>query len=117
LPLSLEPGRIGEAVALNWRDVKLGSATLIVREAKTAPGEGREVDLPVGLREELATWRARSPRTGPSEPVFVSRSRHGEHARQTPRNVQARLTTAVRAADAQLAEAGIERSAGCHPTP
>ena len=60
--------RIGEAVALDWRDVKLGAGTLIVRESKTAAGEGREVDLAVGLREELATWRARSPRTGAGRP-------------------------------------------------
>lgn len=100
--------RIGEAVALDWRDVKLGTGTLIVREAKTAAGEGREVDLPVGLREELATWRAGSPRTAPGDPVFVSRARDGQHSRQTPRNVQARLATAVKAANVQLAEARIE---------
>jgi len=100
--------RIGEAVALDWRDVKLGTGTLIVRESKTAAGEGREVDLPVGLREELATWRARSPRTAPGDPVFVSRPREGRHSRQTPRNVQARLLTAVKAANDQLAAIGVE---------
>ena len=100
--------RIGEAVALDWRDVKLGTGTLIVRESKTAAGEGREVDLPVGLREELAIWRARSPRIAPDDPVFVSRARDGQHSRQTPRNAQARLGTAVKAANRQLAEAGIE---------
>lgn len=100
--------RIGEAVALDWRDVKLGTGTLIVRESKTAAGEGREVDLPVGLREELATWRARSPGTAPGDPVFVSRPRDGRHSRQTPRNVQARLLTAVKAANDQLAEIGVE---------
>jgi integrase len=101
--------RIGEAVALDWRDVKLSTGTLIVRESKTAAGEGREVDLTVGLQEELATWRARSPRTHPGDPVFVSRPRNGQHARQTPRNVQARLTTAVKAANKKLAELGIEQ--------
>lgn len=101
--------RIGEAVALDWRDVKLGTGTLIVRKSKTAAGEGREVDLPVGLREELATWRARSPRTEPDDPVFVnSRPRYGCHGRLTPRNAQARLATAVKAANRKLAEAGIE---------
>ena len=100
--------RIGEAVALDWRDVKLSTGTLLVREAKTAAGEGREVDLPVGLREELATWRARSPRTRPGDPLFVSRVRKGKCGRQTPRNVQLRLNTAVRAANVRLAEAGIE---------
>lgn len=100
--------RIGEAVALDWRDVKLGTGTLIVRESKTAAGEGREVDLPVGLCEELATWRAQSPGTAPDDPVFVSRARRGQHARQTPRNVQARLATAVKAANRKLAASGIE---------
>jgi integrase len=107
--------RIGEAVALDWRDVKLGTGTLIVREAKTAAGEGREVDLPVGLREELATWRARSPRTAPGDPVFVSRARDGQHSRQTPRNAQARLTTAVKAANCHLAEVGIDAIAKVSP--
>lgn len=100
--------RIGEACALDWRDVKLATGTLIVRESKTAAGEGREVDLPIGLHEELATWRARSPRTRPGDPVFVSRSRNGRHARQTPRNVQARLNTVVKATNLRLVEAGIE---------
>ncbi len=100
--------RIGEAVALDWRDVKLSTGTLIVRESKTEAGEGREVDLTVGLQEELATWRARSRRTKPSDPVFVSRPRKGHHARQTPRNVQARLGTAVKAANVELAKLGID---------
>lgn len=100
--------RIGEATALDWRDVNLATGTLTVRDAKTAAGEGREVDLPVGLREELATWRARSPRTGRGEPVFVSRPREGRHARQTERNVHARLKGAVKAANRMLFDAGIE---------
>jgi integrase len=100
--------RVGEATALDWRDVKLSTGTLIVRESKTATGEGREVDLPVGLSEELATWRARSPRKAPGDPVFVSRARNGEHGRQTPRNVQARLLTVVKAANRRLAEVEIE---------
>lgn len=100
--------RVGEAVALDWRDVDLATGTITVRESKTAAGEGRQVDLPVGLREELATWRARSPRTGRSDPVFVSRARKGRHARQTERNVQARMRTAVTAANESLTEVGIE---------
>ena len=100
--------RIGEACALDWRDVNLPTGTLVVRESKTAAGEGREVDLPIGLREELATWRARSARTRPNDPVFVSRERNGQRSRQTPRNVQARLRTAVKAANRRLKEQGIE---------
>jgi hypothetical protein len=56
----------------------------------------------------LPCWRARTPRTAHGDPVFVSRARGGRHARQTPRNAQARLATAVKAANRQLAEAGIE---------
>lgn len=101
--------RVGEACALDWSDVSLAAGTLVVRESKTAAGTGREVDLPVGLHEELATWRARSPRTAPSDPVFVCRRpRNGQCGRQTVRNVEARLATAVKAADAKLSEKGIE---------
>jgi integrase len=107
--------RIGEAVALEWRDVKLGAGTLSVRESKTAAGEGREVDLAIGVREELAAWRARSPRIRPGDPLFVSRVRQGQCGRQTPRNVQARLKTAVNAANARLVEAGIEPIARVSP--
>jgi integrase len=53
--------RIGEACGLNWRDVNLGTGTIRVRESKTAAGEGREVDMPIGLREELTAWKAQSP--------------------------------------------------------
>ena len=60
------------------------------------------------MREELAAWRARSPRTRPGDPLFVSRVRKGKCGRQTPRNVQARLNTAVKAANTRLAEFGIE---------
>lgn len=100
--------RIAEACALDWRDVKLTTGTLIVQEAKTAAGEGREVDLPIGLQEELATWRARSPKTAPGDPVFTCRERDGRISRQTPRNVQARLRTAGEAANAKLSEDGLE---------
>jgi integrase len=99
--------RIGEAVALDWRDVKLSTGTLIVRESKTASGEGREVHLTVGLQEEPATWRARNKRTRLTDPVFVSRMRNGRQARHTRRNVHARLATTVKKANKQLAELGI----------
>ena len=91
--------RIGEAIALTWADVNLGTGTITVRESKTAAGEGREVDMPIGLREELTTWKARTPRPGGSERVFLSgKARNGSQAPQTARNAQARLKTAVRAA-------------------
>lgn len=102
--------RIGEACALRWRDVNLATGTLTVGESKTAAGEGREVDLPLGLHEELATWRAASPRTDPGDPVFVcARPRSGGYNPMTPRNAQARLRTAVEKANAKLDEQGIEQ--------
>ena len=107
--------RIGEATALNWCNVNLSTGTIVVRESKTVAGEGREVDMPVGLQEELATWRARSPRTAPGDPVFVSRERNGKHSRQMPRNVQARLDSAVKEANLRLADAGIEAIAQVSP--
>src|SRR5215213_4473902 len=72
-------------------------------------GGGREIDLTLGLQEELTEWRTRSPRTRPSDPVFVTgRPRNGQHVRQTPRNVQARLTTVVKAANKRLKAEGID---------
>lgn len=99
--------RIGEACALDWADVNLATGTITVGDAKTPAGI-REVDMPMGLREELATWRARSPRTARRDPVFVSRARNGRHSRQTPRNAQARLRTAIKAANKALAKEKIE---------
>jgi integrase len=52
--------RVGEALALDWRDVNLATGTLTVGTAKTDAGTGREVDLPAGLIEALSEWRARS---------------------------------------------------------
>ena len=98
--------RVGEAVALDWADVDLATGTLTVRESKTAAGENRQVDLPVGLREELTEWKQRSPMTGRSDPVFISSAREGSHSRQTERNVQARMKTAIREANAALSSNG-----------
>jgi integrase len=49
--------RIGEALALRWRDVDLGTGTLYVRDSKTAKGI-REVHLSPALRETLTLWKA-----------------------------------------------------------
>ncbi len=99
--------RIGEACALDWRDVNLATGTLTVRDSKTDAGRGRDVELPIGLVEELTEWKARSPRTGPSDPVFTSEPRNGNASRQTKRNVEARLKRAIREANERLADLGI----------
>jgi hypothetical protein len=49
-----------------------------VGRAKTNAGTYREVDLPGGLVDELAEWKARCPTSEPDDPVFVTRaSREG----------------------------------------
>lgn len=102
--------RVGEAVALDWRDVNLSTAVLIVRASKTEAGEDREVDIPAGALSELKALKARSPRTRPTDPVFVcERPRNGVHARHTVRNVEARFPKIVKEANKKLAELGIER--------
>ena len=50
--------RIGEALALQWRDVNLANGTLIVRDGKTE-NSARTVYLLAPLREELAALKAR----------------------------------------------------------
>lgn len=100
--------RVGEACALDWGDINVATGTLTVRESKTNAGEGRGVDLPLGLADELRTHKAAASRTGPGDPVFLSGSRNGKRARQTPDNVGRRLKTAIRRANVRLEEAGIE---------
>lgn len=96
--------RIGEAVALRWRDVNVATGTITVRESKTDAGTGREVDLPLGLADELRAHKARCRRTGPSDRVFVNRSDRP----QTIRNVEARIKTAIADANERLDRLGIE---------
>lgn len=62
--------RVGEASALDWRDLDLAAGTLTVQESKTPAGR-REVDLPSGLITELWTLAATSPHTEPDDPVFI----------------------------------------------
>ncbi len=95
--------RVGEACALDWRDLDLATGTLIVQESKTPAGR-REVDLPTGLVTELWTLAATSRRTDPDDPVFIGM----QHTRQTPSNVGRRLKTAIKKANLKLAELEIE---------
>ena len=99
--------RVGEAVALDWRDVNLATGTIRVEDSKTEAGI-RRVDLPGGLPDELREWKARSPPAEAGDPVFVSRARNGVHRRQTKRNVQARLKAVIGRANERLEKLGIE---------
>lgn len=94
--------RVGEACALDWRDLDLSIGTLTVQASKTSAGR-REVDLPQGLVNELWTLAATSSRTEPDDPVFVGTQR----TRQTPANVARRLKTAIKRANVKLEEADI----------
>jgi integrase len=99
---------VGEACALNWRDLNLATGTLIVGRSKTAAGTWRQVDLPLGLADELREHKARAVGAVPDDPVFLSGARNGERNRQTPDNVGRRLKTAIRRGNEVLAKAGIE---------
>ena len=96
--------RVGEAVALDWRDVNLAAETLTVGRAKTDAGTGREVDLPGGLIEALSEWKAYRRGASPGDPVFVTRSGR----RQTVTNIDDRIKAAIRAANRSLSELDIE---------
>ena len=52
-------------------------------------------------------------RNGPS--FVTGRARNGQHTRQTPRNVQARLNTVVKAANKKLKNAGIDAIGNVSP--
>jgi integrase len=94
--------RVGEACALDWRDLDLATGTLTVQESKTPAGR-REVDLPSGLVTELWTLAATSPNTAPDDPVFVGR----RGTRQAPDNVARRVKSAITKANVQLEAVGI----------
>jgi len=96
--------RVGEAVALNWRDVNLATGTLTVGQAKTDAGTGREVDLPGGLIEALSEWKATTSRSGPDDPVLITRT----GSRQTVTNVDHRIKAGIKLANVELERAGIE---------
>ena len=92
--------RIGEALALRWRDVDLPSGGLRVRASKTDAGV-REVDLLPALRDELANHKAMTPYGKSDE--FVFPTHQGKH--QSPSNVRNRvLALSVKRANERLAE-------------
>jgi integrase len=79
-----------------------------VQESKTDAGQGRTIDLPLGLADELRAHRAAAGDPAPDDPVFRSRGRNGNRSRQSPDNVGRRLKTAIRDANERLEQRGIE---------
>lgn len=63
--------RIGETLALDWRDISLASRTIHVRHAKN--GHERVVHFGAVLAAHFEGWRARSWRASDDHPVFVGR--------------------------------------------
>jgi integrase len=95
--------RIGEAVALRWRDIDLARGTITVRAAKTPAGV-RTVYIVPALRDELTEYRAR---LDPRPDVLVFGSSMGRE--QSTSNIRRRiLARAVDRANQKLAKAKIE---------
>jgi integrase len=96
--------RIGEALALRWRDVNLARGTITVRAAKTDAGV-RTVDLLPALRDELLSYRAGLGDVGRDALVFGTRT----GKRQGSSNVRRRvLARAVERANASLLERDLD---------
>ncbi|MGH2901816.1 MAG: tyrosine-type recombinase/integrase, partial [Solirubrobacteraceae bacterium] len=93
--------RIGELLALTWRDVDLARGTITVRRSKTDAGE-RVVDILPVLRDELDGYRSRiGGRIDPGGWVFAT-STGGQLSYSAVRNRI--LAPSIERADAALAE-------------
>lgn len=91
--------RIGEALALRWRDVDLARGTITVRASKTDAGV-RTVDMLPVLRDELLAYRAGLADVARDGLVFGT----GKGTRQGQSNVRRRvLAPAVDRANERLA--------------
>jgi integrase len=95
--------RIGEALALRWRDVDLATGRLTVASSKTDAGE-RTVDLLPVLANQLAMHGEWARRTGASDLVFAT----GKGTPLSDTNCRRRvLVPAIAAADRELAARGL----------
>jgi integrase len=99
--------RIGELLALRWRDVDLAAGRLRVRGAKTDAAV-RDVQLRPTLRDELASVKADAPDTRPEAVVFATSTGRPTN----PSAIRTRvLAPAVKLANERLGERG------CSPLP
>jgi len=95
--------RMGEALALRWRDVDLERGTIVVKAAKTDAGIRSVNVLPI-LNDELAHFRAR---LSPSIDTLVFGTTSGHPL--GPSNVRRRvLAKAIERANAELDTAKVE---------
>jgi integrase len=94
--------RLGECLALTWRDIDLGRGVIRVRQGKT-DAAARDVPILGALRDELDTYSARM-RGEPHQLVFGSSTGR----QQSPSNIRRRiLTPAVERANKALKKAGV----------
>jgi integrase len=92
--------RVGELLALRWREVNLAQGRLTVLDSKTEAGAGREIDLWPELRDVLTAYKAGIRYSKPSDYVFATMTGKAD----TRSNVAKRLKRVVQRANEALAE-------------
>jgi integrase len=90
--------RIGEVLALRWREVNLAQGRLTVLEAKTEAGV-REIDIWPELHDVLAAHKAAARCSKPADYVFATATGKAD----TRSNIAKRLKRAVERANQALA--------------
>ena len=100
--------RIGECLALRWRDINLAAGRLRVGESKTEAGI-REVNVEPELHDELSVLKARAAFGAPDGLVFPTSTGRRDSRSNVRRRV---LLRAVERANQRIAEQG-----GCEPLP
>ena len=92
--------RVGELLALRWRDVNLAQGRLTVIDSKTDAGRGREIDLWPEIREELAVYKTQARHAQPESYVFATATGKAD----TRSNIAKRLKRAAERANEALAD-------------
>lgn len=95
--------RIGELLALRWRDVDLAGGHVYVRASKTEAGV-RSIDVQPELRAELVGWKLCAD-PEPDDFVFGTRTGEADSRNNVRRRV---LLRAVERANEKIAQAGGE---------
>jgi integrase len=94
--------RVGEALALRWRDVDLAGGVVHVRESKTDAGI-RDVEIQPELHDELVTFKAGAAATRPGDLVFGRSTGKPEERNNVRQRV---LLRAVELANDRITEEG-----------
>jgi integrase len=92
--------RIGELLALRWREVNLAQGRLTVLDSKTDAGAGREIDLWPELRDELTAYKASTRHGEPDDYVFATATGRPD----TRGNIAKRLKRVAQRANETLAD-------------